>query len=84
MAKRNHHGKSAASKAREKAYQARPEQKKARARRNAARADAMKAGKVKKGDGKEVDHERSMARGKTRVVSRRTNRVRANKGRSKK
>ena len=37
-------------------YHASPEQKKRRAQRNAARADAMKAGKVRKGDGKEVDH----------------------------
>lgn len=33
-----------------------PEQKKRRAARNAARNAAIKAGKVKKGDGKHVDH----------------------------
>lgn len=37
-------------------YHASPEQKKKRASRNAARAKLMKAGKVKKGDGKDVDH----------------------------
>ena len=37
-------------------YHATPEQKKKRASRNAARAKLMKAGKVKKGDGKDVDH----------------------------
>jgi hypothetical protein len=37
-------------------YHARPEQKKNRASRNAARATMAKAGKVKKGDGKDVAH----------------------------
>jgi len=37
-------------------YHAKPEQKKNRAQRNAARATMMKAGKVAKGDGKDVDH----------------------------
>lgn len=37
-------------------YHATSEQKKKRASRNAARAMMMKAGKVKKGDGKDVDH----------------------------
>lgn len=37
-------------------YQSRPEQIKQRAQRNAARAKLMAAGKVKKGDGKDVAH----------------------------
>ena len=37
-------------------YHATDEQKKKRASRNAARRAAMKAGKVKKGDGKDVHH----------------------------
>jgi len=37
-------------------YNAKPEQKKRRAQRNAARAKMMKAGKVRKGDGKDVAH----------------------------
>lgn len=37
-------------------YHGTPAQKKARASRNAARAEEEKAGRVKKGDGKEVDH----------------------------
>ena len=37
-------------------YHATAEQKKKRASRNAARAKLMKAGVVKKGDGKDVDH----------------------------
>jgi len=37
-------------------YHAKPEQKKKRASRNAARRTMVKAGVVKKGDGKDVDH----------------------------
>lgn len=37
-------------------YQGKPEQIKRRASRNAARATMAKAGKVTKGDGKDVDH----------------------------
>lgn len=40
----------------DKAYNARPEQVKKREMRNAARAELMRDGKVKKGDGKDVDH----------------------------
>ena len=44
-------------------YHAAPEQKKNRAARNAARAKMMKAGKVKKGDGKDVAHVRAFDKG---------------------
>ena len=44
-------------------YHARPEQKKNRAMRNAARAKMMKAGKVKKGDGKDVVHRKAIDKG---------------------
>lgn len=37
-------------------YHSKPKQKKRRAARNAARALMIKAGRVKKGDGKDVDH----------------------------
>lgn len=37
-------------------YHSTPEQKKRRAARNAARRTMMAAGKVRKGDGKDVDH----------------------------
>ena len=37
-------------------YQGKPEQKKKRASRNAARRTMEKSGKVRKGDGKDVDH----------------------------
>lgn len=67
----------------QKKYNAKPEQKKRRAQRNAARAAMMKAGKVKKGDGKDVDHKSRSARGSLnndksnlRVVSSRRNRSR--------
>lgn len=41
------------------AYQGKPDQIKARASRNAARAKMEKAGRVHKGDGKDVDHKDS-------------------------
>lgn len=47
----------------DKAYNARPEQKLKRAQRNAARADMMDAGRVSKGDGKDVDHKVPLKRG---------------------
>jgi 5-methylcytosine-specific restriction endonuclease McrA len=61
-------------------YHARPGQVKNRAARNKARATAASAGKVCKGDGKEVDHKVPLSKGgsnsekNTRVVSRTTNR----------
>lgn len=41
---------------RQRAYNSSPEQKKRRAERNASRAKMEKKGKVRKGDGKDVDH----------------------------
>lgn len=41
---------------RQRKYNGSPEQKKRRAERNASRRKMEKAGKVKKGDGKDVDH----------------------------
>ena len=60
-------------------YQGKPEQIKNRAARNAARAKMMKAGKVKKGDGKDVAHVKAIDKGGSvkdglRVESRSTNR----------
>lgn len=74
VAKRNHHNPSY-----DKAYAARPEQKKARARRNADRAEAERRGLVRKGDSREVDHERTMGQGGYRIISRHANRVKANR-----
>ena len=47
-------------------YQASPEQKKNRAARNKARREAIKAGTVKKGDGKDMHHVKPMAKGGAR------------------
>lgn len=62
-------------------YHAKPEQKERRAERNAARNKAIKEGRVKKGDGKEVDHINATRTGslenvRTRVVSKIENRKR--------
>lgn len=47
-------------------YNAKPEQKKRRAQRNAARRKMMKAGKVRKGDGKDVAHKDNNPRNNSR------------------
>jgi hypothetical protein len=64
----------------DKAYNARPEQVKKREMRNQARAELMRDGKVKKGDGKDVDHKKMLdgngtnAKSNLRVVDQTTNR----------
>ena len=50
-------------------YSAKPAVVKKRAQRNAARAQLMKEGKVRKGDGKDVDHKRSLSKGGTNARS---------------
>lgn len=61
-------------------YQGKPEQIDNRAMRNAARREAIKNGSASKGDGKDVDHVRPIAKGggnaagNTRVVSKSANR----------
>lgn len=60
-------------------YHSLPEQKKRRAQRNKARKEAMDEGRVKKGDGKEIDHINAPRKGSlenvpTRVVEKATNR----------
>ena len=60
-------------------YHGKPEQIRKRAQRNAARKKAEKAGKVKKGDGKVVDHKTPIRKGggngpgNLRVTSRKKN-----------
>jgi len=60
-------------------------QKKNRAARNGARATMAAAGKVSKGDGKEVDHKKplskggSTSKGNLRVVSKAVNRKKGNR-----
>lgn len=44
-------------------YQGTEEQKTRRAARNAARAKLVKLGRVKKGDGKDVDHAKPLSKG---------------------
>lgn len=65
MAKRGEYKKNAkpASVAKRK-YNQQPEQKARRAQRNAARREMEKEGKVRKGDGLDVDHKKHKARGK--------------------
>ena len=61
------------------AYNKRPDVQKKRVAQNKARRHAMAKGLVKKGDGKDVDHKKPLAKGgstkdsNTRVVSRKTN-----------
>lgn len=59
-------------------YHAKPAQKKNRASRNQARSILMKAGRVRKGDGKDVDHKNGNPRDNSakniRVISRSRNR----------
>lgn len=57
MAKKGEYKKGAtADSIRQRKYNSTEEQKTRRAQRNAARAKMEKAGKVRKGDGKDVDH----------------------------
>ena len=57
MAKKGEYKKGAtADSIRQRKYNSSAEQKKNRASRNAARRAAEKAGKVRKGDGRDVDH----------------------------
>jgi hypothetical protein len=62
-----------------KEYHGSEEQKKRRAERNKDRRAAERSGKVRKGDGKEVDHvnaprKGSLAKTSTRVISKKANR----------
>ena len=64
---------------RQRKYNSQPEQKKNRASRNAARAAAMKDGKVRKGDGQDVDHKnmnpRDNSNGNLKVMDKSKNRA---------
>tara|TARA_R110000744_G_scaffold215472_1_gene334305 strand:+ start:267 stop:485 length:219 start_codon:yes stop_codon:yes gene_type:complete len=59
-------------------YHGKPKQKKKRASRNAARSIMAKAGRVRKGDGKDVDHSNGNAldnsRGNLSIMSASANR----------
>ena len=64
---------------RQRSYNSKPSSKKDRASRNAARSMMAKAGKVSKGDGKDVDHKnmnpRQNSKSNLKVVSKSTNRA---------
>ena len=49
-------------------YQGKPVQKKNRAARNGARRIAMAAGKVSKGDGKDVAHKKALIKGGSKTA----------------
>ena len=62
-------------------YHAKPEQIKKRDMRNAARTKMMKAGKVAKGDGMDVDHKKPLRAGGSNAPSNlRVSTVKANRG----
>jgi hypothetical protein len=80
MAKKGQFKKGAtADSIRQREYNSKPSSKKDRASRNAARSEAEKAGKVRKGDGKDVDHKNSNPRdnkkSNTQVISASKNRA---------
>jgi hypothetical protein len=50
-------------------YQGKPDQIKKRAERNKARATMVKAGRVSKGDGKDVDHTQPLSKGGTSTAN---------------
>ena len=80
MAKKGEYKKGAtADSVRQRKYNSSPEQKKNRASRNAARRTAEKAGKVRKGDGKDIDHKnmnpRDNSKGNLKVMDRSKNRA---------
>jgi hypothetical protein len=52
-----------------KNYHSSEEQKKNRAKRNSARSEMEKSGKVRKGDGKDVDHKKPLSKGGTNSKS---------------
>ena len=80
MAKKGEYKKGAtADSIRQRKYNGSPEQKKNRASRNAARRAAERAGKVRKGDGKDIDHKnmnpRDNRKGNLKVMDKSKNRA---------
>lgn len=80
MPKKGQYSKNAtADSIRQREYNSKPSSKKDRASRNAARSEAMKQGKVRKGDGKDIDHKdsnpRNNKKGNTQVMSASKNRA---------
>ena len=82
MTKKGQTSKSASKRSKQqRKYNSTPKAKKRRAMRNQARAEAIKDGRVKKGDGKDIDHKRKLKDGgsnkksNTRVRSKSKNRA---------
>jgi hypothetical protein len=50
-------------------YNSKPEQRKARSERTMARNEAIADGRVKRGDGKDIDHKRPLSKGGTNARS---------------
>ena len=80
MAKKGEYKKGAtADSVRQRKYNSSAEQKTNRASRNAARRTAEKAGKVRKGDGKDIDHKnmnpRDNSKGNLKVMDKSKNRA---------
>lgn len=80
MAKKGEFKKNAtADSIRQRKYNSKPSSKKDRAARNSARRTAEREGRVKKGDGKDIDHvdhnPRNNKKSNQKVVSRSTNRA---------
>lgn len=80
MPKKGEYSKTAtADSVRQRKYNSKASSKKDRASRNAARSEAMKQGKVRKGDGKDIDHKdsnpRNNKKGNTQVMDRSKNRA---------
>lgn len=50
-------------------YNSKPEQRKARSERTMARNEAIADGRVKRGDGKDIDHKRPLSKGGSNAKS---------------
>jgi len=80
MPKKGQYSKSATEDSiRQRKYNSKPSSKKDRASRNAARSEAMKDGKVRKHDGRDIDHKdsnpRNNKKSNTQVMSASKNRA---------
>lgn len=82
MAKKGEYKASASKRSKQqRKYNSSPQQKKNRAMRNKARRQAIRDGRVKKGDGKDIDHKKKLKDGgsnsksNTRVRSASSNRA---------
>lgn len=82
MARKGEHKQNASKRSKQqRAYNSSPKAKKDRAKRNNARRQALRDGRVKKGDGKDIDHKKPLRSGgsnsksNTRVRGKSSNRA---------